>query len=64
MHDTDEDGLEFWANNDGGGMVRFRHLGASWLKIFDPEFGKNIIHEFTVGYAQSITNEKVEKVEV
>ncbi|MEE2931092.1 MAG: peptide-N-glycosidase F-related protein [Bacteroidota bacterium] len=64
MHDTDEDGLEFWANNDGGGMVRFRQLGASWLKIFDPDFGTNIIHEFTVGYAQSITNEEIEKVEV
>lgn len=53
MTDTDEDGLEFWANNDGGGMIRFREIGASWLKAFDPDFGTNIIHEFTVGYPQS-----------
>jgi len=55
MNDTDEDGLDFWANNDGGGLVRFREIGASWLKAFDPDFGTNIIHQFTVGYPQKIT---------
>jgi len=59
MNDTDEDGLDFWANNDGGGMVRFREIGASWLKAFNPDFGTNIIHQFTVGYAQ--TNTSVEQ---
>jgi len=53
MNDTDEDGLEFWANSDGGGLVRIREIGASWLKAFDPDFGTNIIHQFTVGYAQN-----------
>jgi hypothetical protein len=55
VSDTDEDGLDFWANNDGGGMVRFREIGASWLRSFDPDFGTNIVHQFTVGYAQNIT---------
>ena len=54
VSDTDEDGLDFWANNDGGGMVRFREIGASWLKSFNADFGTNIIHQFTVGYAQDI----------
>ena len=49
VNDTDEDGLDFWANNDGGGMVRFREIGASWLKSFDADFGTNIVHQFTVG---------------
>ena len=53
--DTDEDGLDFWANNDGGGMVRFREIGASWLKSFNADFGTNIVHQFTVGSGQSIT---------
>jgi hypothetical protein len=44
--DTDDDGLDFWANNDGGGMVRFRELGASWLKTFEGDFGRFIHHEF------------------
>jgi len=53
MQDTDEDGLDFWANNDGGGMVRFREIGASWLKSFDPDFGTNIIHQFNIPGAQN-----------
>ena len=52
MNDTDEDGLDFWANNDGGGMVRFREIGASWLKSFDADFGTNIIHQFTIGMSK------------
>jgi hypothetical protein len=44
--DTDDDGLDFWANNDGGGMVRFRELGAGWLKVFEGDFGRFIHHEF------------------
>ena len=30
-------------------MVRFREIGASWLKSFDADFGTNIVHQFTVG---------------
>jgi len=55
VNDTDEDGLDFWANSDGGGMVRFREIGASWLKAFNADFGTNIIHQFNVGSAQATT---------
>ena len=55
--DSDEDGLDFWANNDGSGMVRFREVGGPWLKSFDPDFGTNIIHQFTTGWGQSLENE-------
>jgi hypothetical protein len=53
VEDTDEDGLNFWANNDGTGMVRFREIGAGWLQNFNTDFGTNIIHQFTVGYTQN-----------
>ena len=53
VEDTDEDGLNFWANNDGTGMVRFREIGAGWLQNFNSDFGTNIIHQFTVGYTQN-----------
>jgi hypothetical protein len=56
VNDTDEDGLDFWANNDGGGMVRFREIGASWLKYFNADFGTGIVHQFTIGYAQTTTS--------
>ena len=51
--DTDDDGFDFWANNDGGGMARFREIGASWLKSFDGDFGRFIHHEFRVEDASS-----------
>ena len=58
VSDTDEDGLDFWANNDGGGIVRFREIGASWLKSFNPDFGTNIIHQFRIGENQNTSQEK------
>ena len=57
MEDTDEDGLDFWNNSDGVGMVRFREIGASWLKLFNADFGTNIIHQFTIGGSQSTNQE-------
>ena len=56
MEDSDEDGLDFWANNDGGGIVRFREIGASWLKSFNADFGTNIVHQFTVGGMVNTSN--------
>jgi len=54
--DTDDDGLDFWANNDGGGMARFRELGASWLKVFELDFGRFIHHEFRAENISSTTD--------
>ena len=50
VEDTDEDGLDFWANSDGSGMVRFRGNEGPGpiLKSFDADFGSNIIHQFRI----------------
>lgn len=53
VEDTDEDGLSFWANSDGGGTIRLREIGASWIIMFNSDFGSNIVHQFTVGYSQN-----------
>lgn len=53
--DTDDDGLDFWANNDGGGMTRFREIGGGWLKNFDGDFGRSIYHEFRVEETSSLS---------
>ncbi|MDC0249676.1 peptide-N-glycosidase F-related protein [Flavobacteriales bacterium] len=53
VEDVDEDGLDFWANSDGSGMVRFREIGATWLAIFNADFGTNIVHQFRIGGTQS-----------
>ena len=57
MNDTDEDGLDIdWLNGEGTGLVRFREIGASWLKAFNANFGTNIIHQFMVGGVQTTTS--------
>ena len=50
--DTDEDGLSFFANSDGGGLVKILGVGLpSPLKQFNSNFGDKIIHHFTTdGY--------------
>ena len=60
MNDTDDDGIDFWANNDGAGMARFRKLGASWIKIFEGDFGKFIHHEFQVNNNTTSIDENVD----
>ena len=61
LNDTGEDGLDFFANNDGTGFFQIRKLTSAPLAGFESNFGKNIIHYFTVGYGLSIneTNHKV-----
>ncbi|MGY8989885.1 MAG: peptide-N-glycosidase F-related protein, partial [Flavobacteriales bacterium] len=53
INDEDDDGFDFWANNDGSGMARFRELGAGWLHAFDGDFGKFIFYEFKVESSSS-----------
>ena len=49
--DSDEDGISFFANNDGNGSFRIKAVGGPTLELFEGDFGKEIIHYFTVGYA-------------
>ena len=54
LDDTGEDGLDFFANNDGSGFFQIRKTTGAPLAGFESDFGKNIIHYFTVGYGLSI----------
>ncbi len=49
FEDTGEDGVSWWANNDGNGYVRFRDEGGI-LITFEPDFGMDIVHHFTIGH--------------
>ena len=51
--DTDHDGLNFFANNDGTGFFQIRKPSGAPLEGFDSDFGDQITHYFTVGYALS-----------
>jgi hypothetical protein len=48
IKDSGDDGLAWWANNDGTGYARIREVGGGVVKTFEPDFGKSIIHNFTI----------------
>ena len=54
LQDIGENGLNFFANSDGAGYFQIRKPTGSPLIAFESDFGKNIIHYFTVGYGLSI----------
>lgn len=53
VFDTDDDGINFWANNDGNGYTRFNQVGGGVVKNFNPDFGDGIIYNFTVNFPLS-----------
>lgn len=46
FNDADDDGLSFFANNDGSGSARLKKVGAGNFVQFNPNFGKNIVQNF------------------
>ena len=44
--DYDDDGLTFWANNDGGGYVRFKKVAGGNFTMLEDDFGKSISQAF------------------
>jgi hypothetical protein len=53
VSDLDDDGISFWANNDGNGYTRFKEVGGQVLKFFNGDFGDNINYNFTVNFPLS-----------
>lgn len=51
LYDADDDGLSFWANNDGTGYIRIKNaLTGQYIKVFNGDFGSQAWVQFTVGY--------------
>ncbi|NJN78201.1 MAG: T9SS type A sorting domain-containing protein [Saprospiraceae bacterium] len=51
IEDTDDDGIDFWANNDGAGYCKiYRADVPVVLKTIEPDFGGSITYNFTVEY--------------
>ena len=49
--DRDEDGLSFFANNDGSGRITLRNVGGDFFyENINPNFGTEYRKYFTVGY--------------
>jgi len=52
FRDAGEDGLSFFANNDGAGILRFTSLQNKIINTFNPDFGAEVLYNFNVGPAQ------------
>jgi len=52
ISDTDNDGISWWANNDGNGYIRVKQEGGSWKEVAT-DFGAFIQYDFTVGSISS-----------
>ncbi|MEZ4771735.1 MAG: LamG-like jellyroll fold domain-containing protein [Bacteroidia bacterium] len=54
------DGISWWANNDGIGYVRWHNATGSVLKTYNPDFGSDIYEQFTIGYIIGQTFEGIQ----
>lgn len=51
IQDNDDDGIDFWANNDGAGYCRIYRVDIPIvLENIEPDFGGSITYNFTVEY--------------
>ena len=46
VNDSGDDGIDFWANNDGSGYVRLKKVAGGNFHIFESDFGKSISQAF------------------
>lgn len=48
VEDTDDDGISWWANNDGNGFLRIKEPGGSY-RVIATDFGKFVDYQFSAG---------------
>ncbi len=65
INDTGKNGLKWWADNDGSGLVRFIKTNSpGTVKAFTPDFGAFINYKFTVGVSLSTEETNLEEVHI
>ncbi|MEZ4688603.1 MAG: peptide-N-glycosidase F-related protein, partial [Bacteroidia bacterium] len=59
LTDSGNDGLDFWYNRaqTGSGSLEFKDDRGRLLERFDPDFGGEIRHSFTIGYTVGLDDE-------
>ncbi len=50
--DSDQDGISWWANGDGTGLIRAKGINSNWI-VFQPDFGMELTFNFTAGMTSS-----------
>ncbi|MFT7588935.1 MAG: hypothetical protein ACI959_001149, partial [Limisphaerales bacterium] len=55
LSDTDDDGIDFWANSDGVGSLRIRDAAAGTvLENLEGDFGRSVVFNFTIDFALAL----------
>jgi hypothetical protein len=65
--DSDDDGMSFFANNDGNGSLKFQWIppATPWVKNFNTKFGSFIKHYFVIDNNVGIENySKLQTIDV
>jgi len=60
LHDSGDNGISFWANNQGSGYIYLKDINGTTLHNFNPDFGKFTQQDFTVGLAVDILEPRTE----
>jgi hypothetical protein len=60
IEDSDDDGLSFFANNDGSGFFRVMKLGSGIVHNFNNDFGKRSTIKFTVQHPLTVKDKQVD----
>lgn len=61
--DSGEDGLSWWANNDGNGFLRIRGGSSSWIRL-QTDFGGEITYSFTTGQVVDIEEKTIDEAQI
>ncbi len=56
VQDADDDGLSFFANNDGSGFVRILKVGGGYNKTLQSDHGDGVSFSFTVNHPLSMAH--------
>jgi len=64
INDSGKNGLAFWANNEGSGYVRLKKLTTGYFKIFNPDFGTQIMHHFRTAQQTSISKQNMQAPQI
>lgn len=63
LFDSENDGLSYWAwPNQGSGYCRLKENGGGYYEIFESEFGREIVHGFSVGVLANVHEQDNEQV--
>ncbi len=57
LYDSDDDGISWWANNDGAGWLKMNKLEGGTVMQFEKDFGKQISHKFSIADNSAISEQ-------